>query len=56
VLAHKDGGGGAAITARHDNLYAYADEKRDALNRWAVRLEALLGLAAADENASRKAA
>jgi len=42
VLAHKDGGGGAAITARHYNLYAYADEKRDALNRWAERLGVVL--------------
>jgi integrase len=42
VLAHKDGGGGAAVTARHYNLYAYADEKRDALNRWAERLGSLL--------------
>lgn len=44
VLAHKDGGGGAAITMRHYNLYAYADEKRDALNRWAAKLEDVLGL------------
>lgn len=42
VLAHKDGGGGAAITARHYNLYAYAAEKRDALDRWSRHLEALL--------------
>jgi hypothetical protein len=54
VLAHNDGGGGAAITTRHYNLCAYADEKRDAMNRWAVRL--LLGLAPADEDASRAAA
>jgi len=40
VLAHKDGGGGAAITARHYNLYAYQAEKRDALDRWAAHLEA----------------
>lgn len=44
VLAHKDGGGGAAITMRHYNLYAYADEKRVALNRWAARLEETVGL------------
>ncbi len=44
VLAHKDGGGGAAITARHYNLYAYATEKRDALDRWSTQLETLLGL------------
>jgi integrase len=56
VLAHKDGGGGAAITARHYNLYAYADEKRDALDRWAVRLEQLLGLVSAREAKSRAAA
>jgi integrase len=56
VLAHKDGGGGAAITARHYNLYAYAEEKRDALNRWTVRLEQVLGLPPADEDASRAAA
>ncbi|WP_421937465.1 tyrosine-type recombinase/integrase [Phenylobacterium sp.] len=42
VLAHKDGGGGAAITARHYNLYAYAAEKRDALDRWSAHLKALL--------------
>lgn len=45
VLAHKDGGGGAAITARHYNLYAYAAEKRDALDRWSSHLEALFALA-----------
>lgn len=44
VLAHKDGGGGAAITARHYNLYAYAAEKRDALERWSAYLEALFPL------------
>lgn len=44
VLAHKDAGGGAAVTARHYNLYVYEAEKRDALNRWAARLEALFGL------------
>lgn len=44
VLAHKDGGGGAAITARHYNLYAYANEKRDALQRWATHLESLLAI------------
>lgn len=38
VLAHKDGGGGAAVTARHYNLYAYADEKREALLKWSRRL------------------
>jgi len=42
VLAHKDSGGGAAVTARHYNLYAYADEKRDALERWSQRLDQLL--------------
>lgn len=47
VLAHKDGGGGSAITARHYNLYAYADEKRAALDRWAATLETLLELAPA---------
>jgi integrase len=41
VLAHKDGGGGAAITARHYNLYAYAAEKRDALDQWSAHLETL---------------
>jgi hypothetical protein len=41
VLAHKDSGGGAAVTARHYNLYAYVEEKRDALERWSKRLEAL---------------
>lgn len=45
VLAHKDGGGGAAITARHYNLYAYAAEKRDALDRWSQRLESLFKIA-----------
>lgn len=57
VLAHKDGGGGSAITARHYNLYAYADEKRSALTRWADRLEALLGLAepAASDDAPDRA-
>jgi integrase len=44
VLAHKDGGGGAAITARHYNLYAYAAEKRDALDRWSTHLEGLFKL------------
>ena len=44
VLAHKDGAGGAAITARHYNLYAYANEKREALDRWADWLEQLFGL------------
>lgn len=44
VLAHKDGGGGAAITARHYNLYAYAAEKRDALDRWSRYIEDLVGL------------
>jgi len=44
VLAHKDGGGGAAITARHYNLYAYAAEKRDALDRWSRHLEELFKL------------
>jgi integrase len=43
VLAHKDAGGGAAVTARHYNLYVYEAEKRDALNRWAERLDALFG-------------
>ena len=52
----QDGGGGAAITARHYNLYVYADEKRDALNRWAARLEQLLELPLADENAPQAAA
>lgn len=42
VLAHKDSGGGAAVTARHYNLYAYASEKRDALDRWSKRLETLM--------------
>ena len=42
VLAHKDSGGGAAVTARHYNLYAYAEEKRDALERWAAHAEALI--------------
>jgi integrase len=45
VLAHKDGGGGAAITARHYNLYAYAAEKRDALDRWAAHVRTVVGLA-----------
>jgi integrase len=44
VLAHKDGGGGSAVTARHYNLYLYEAEKRDALDRWAARLETLFGL------------
>jgi integrase len=44
VLAHKDGGGGAAITARHYNLYAYAEEKRTALDAWARHLEQLFEL------------
>lgn len=48
VLAHKDGGGGAAITARHYNLYAYVAEKRDALDRWSAHLEVLLGAATAE--------
>lgn len=39
VLAHKDGGGGAAVTARHYNLYAYANEKREALLKWSQRLD-----------------
>ncbi|HSP54509.1 MAG TPA: site-specific integrase, partial [Dehalococcoidia bacterium] len=43
VLAHKDGGGGAAITARHYNLYGYVDEKRDALDRWAEHLATVTG-------------
>lgn len=43
VLAHKDSGGGAAITARHYNLYVYANEKRDALDRWATHLQRLTG-------------
>ena len=42
VLAHKDSGGGAAVTARHYNLYAYAEEKRDALERWAAHVETLI--------------
>jgi integrase len=42
ILAHKDGGGGAAITARHYNLYAYVAEKRDAIDRWSAHLCALL--------------
>jgi len=50
VLAHKDSGGGAAVTARHYNLYAYADEKRDALARWAARLEDLFGLTPGGES------
>jgi integrase len=49
VLAHKDAGGGATITARHYNLYQYIEEKRDALNRWAVRLEQLLQLQQVDD-------
>jgi len=44
VLAHKDGGGGAAITARHYNLYAYATEKRDALERWSAHLQGLFAI------------
>jgi integrase len=43
VLAHKDSGGGAAVTARHYNLYAYADEKRDALQLWSEHLAELVG-------------
>ena len=43
-------GGGAAVTARHYNLYAYADEKRDALARWAARLEDLFGLTPGGES------
>lgn len=49
VLAHKDGGGGAAVTARHYNLYAYADEKREALLKWSQRLAYITGEAAAAE-------
>lgn len=45
VLAHKDGGGGAAITARHYNLYAYASEKRDALDRWAAHVRTVAEIA-----------
>lgn len=56
VLAHKDAGGGAAITARHYNLYEYIDEKRDALSRWAARLEQLLALSKADDDTDRRAA
>jgi integrase len=52
VLAHKDGGGGAAVTARHYNLYLYEAEKRDALARWAARLETLFGLQPADSAAA----
>lgn len=52
VLAHKDGGGGAAVTARHYNLYLYEAEKRDAMDRWAARLEALFGLLPANEAAA----
>lgn len=50
VLAHKDSGGGAAVTARHYNLYAYAAEKRDALERWSSRLTALLADRSAEES------
>lgn len=49
VLAHKDSGGGAAITARHYNLYAYAEEKRYALTRWSGRLEQHFEIKRADE-------
>jgi integrase len=56
VLAHKDSGGGAAVTARHYNLYAYADEKRDALNRWAARLAQLLASNEDQAEPSEKAA
>lgn len=50
VLAHKDSGGGAAVTARHYNLYAYADEKRDALNRWSARLDQLFAEPGSDRH------
>lgn len=53
VLAHKDGGGGAAITARHYNLYAYAAEKREALELWSRRVECLVGLAPTCESPPR---
>lgn len=56
VLAHKDAGGGAAITARHYNLYEYVDEKRDALDRWARRLEQLLDSLPASEGEASQAA
>lgn len=62
VLAHKDGGGGAAVTARHYNLYAYADEKRDALLKWSRRLVSITsgtpaeGSAAADDALGRRRA
>lgn len=55
VLAHKDGGGGAAITARHYNLYAYAAEKRDALARWSRHIEELVGLTPKPAGGSRAA-
>ncbi|HEY9218848.1 MAG TPA: tyrosine-type recombinase/integrase [Phenylobacterium sp.] len=55
ILAHKDGDGGAAITARHYNLYAYVEEKRAALNSWAQHLEELFGVGPS-VNASQRAA
>lgn len=41
VLSHKDADGAAPITNRHYNLYAYMAEKRDALDRWAAKLDQL---------------
>lgn len=43
VLGHKmDGGGGAAVTARHYNLHSYASEKRAALDAWAALLDRIV--------------
>lgn len=56
VLAHKDSGGGAAVTARHYNLYAYADEKRHALGLWSARLDKLLSPKSAGDTGDAQAA
>lgn len=45
VLNHTvDGGGGAAVTARHYNVHAYATEKRTALAGWEDLLLEIVGV------------
>lgn len=51
VLSHKDADGAATVTNRHYNLYAYLAEKRDALDRWAAKLEQLFELTPAQRDA-----
>lgn len=54
VLNHTvDGGGGAAVTARHYNVHAYATEKRSALVAWESLLLEIIGKKERASNVTR---